>query len=161
MTEVEATLRFVTHSLGNCRCGQVNRFPHDPDGRVMFMPTWWASLVRYAAKVLSKHHHAVKEIDWDPFVVGAPLEYRRYYAKSRYQRHEAFYPGDSIVVRAVLPDDLDIDDFRELLVLAGRYRGVSPYGNDKQLGRYVVVDVRHRRRASAQKATRRLGAGGP
>jgi len=114
---------------------------HAPDGRVMFLPTWWQALMRYAAKVVNRHHAAVKDIDWDPVIDGEPREYKRFYAPSQYTVHEAFYPGDTIVVRAVIPSSLPADDFRELMRIAGCYRGISPYRKDNQYGTFEVVDV--------------------
>lgn len=144
MIEVEATLRFDQHSLGNCRHKKINRMLHAPDGRVMFLPTWWQSLMRYAAKVANKHYADAQEVDWDPIIEGTPREYKRFYAPSRYSTHEAFFPGDEIVVRAVVPSTLSIDDFSNLLRIAGRYRGISPYRKDKQYGTFEVVEVRLR-----------------
>jgi len=141
MKEVQATLQFDQHSLGDCRQKKISRMLHAPDGRVMLLPTWWQALMRYAAKVVNRHHSAVKDIDWDPVIEGTPREYRRYYAQGRYTVHEAFYPGDTIVVHAVIPATLPLEDFQELLRVAGRYRGISPYRKDKRYGTFEVVDV--------------------
>jgi len=146
MTEIEAKLRFNNYCLGDCRFGSISAFLHDPDGRVMFMPTWWASLMRYAAKVLNRHHRTVKEIDWAPVVHGTCREYRRYYKPRRFRLHEAFYPGDVIVVYAVLPDGLPISDFQELLSIAGQYKGISPFGADRNFGTFDVESVQPRKR---------------
>jgi len=146
MTEVEVTLRFNNHCLGDCRFGSISAFLRDPDGRVMLLATWWASLMRYAAKVANRHHKTVKDIDWDPVVQGESREYRRYYKARRFRLHEAFYPGDEIVVHAVLPDGLTLDDFRELLSIAGRYRGISPFGSDRKYGTFDVRAVTPKRR---------------
>ena len=146
MIEVKATLRFNSHSLGNCRFGKLSKFLHDPNGNVMFLATWWESLMRYAAKLLSRHQGAVKQIDWDPVVVGTPREYKRFYAQGRYTLHEAFYPGDTVVVHAVLPDEIDLSDFRELLDIVGRYKGISPYRQERKYGTFDVITVDRKQR---------------
>ena len=150
MTEIEARLRFNNYCLGDCQFGSISAFLKDPDGNVMFMPTWWAGLVRYAAAVLNRHHRAVKDIDWDPVVRGNFREYRRYYTKGRFRLHEAFYPGDEITVHAVLPDDLPIADFQEMISIGGQYRGISPFGSEKQFGTFTVQSVTPKKRKSAQ-----------
>jgi hypothetical protein len=147
MTEVEVVIRFNQHSLGDCRYQRVSRMLHAPDGRVMFPPAWWQALMRYAAQVLDKHQSAVKDIDWAPVVEGTPKEYRRYYASGRYTTHEAFFPGDQIVVQAVIPAEITTDDFKELLAVAGKYKGISPYRKDNQYGTFDVVTVTSKRAA--------------
>lgn len=141
MKEVKATLRFDQHSLGDCRQRKISRMLHAPDGRVMFLPTWWQALMRYAAKVVNRHHSAVKDIDWDPVIEGTPREYKRFYAEGRYTLHEAFLPGDTIVVRACVPSVLPLAEFHNLLRIAGRYRGISPYRKGKNYGTFDVIDV--------------------
>ena len=153
MIEVETTLRFNAHSLGNCRHKKVSTFLHDPDGRVMLLATWWEALMRYAAQLLNRHQSAVRHIDWDPVVEGTPKEFKRFYAQGRFTLHEAFYPGDCIVVRAVLPDEIDLDDFKELLTIAGRYKGMSPYRQEKKYGTFDVLSVEPRQRPRRQRAT--------
>ena len=144
MREVEAVLQFDQHCLGDCRQRKISRMLRDPKGRVMFLPTWWQALMRYAAKVVNRHHNAIKAIDWDPVVTGETKEFKRFYTQGRYTIHEAFLPGDTIGVRAVLPAELAIDDFKELLRVAGRYRGISPYRRGKQYGTFQVVEVKER-----------------
>lgn len=112
----------------------------------MYMPTWWAALMRYAAKILNRHQRLVEQIDWDPVIDGTPRSYRRYYEQSRYTLHEAYYPGDEIGVNAVLPPGLSISDFTQLLDVAGRYRGVSPYKPKDKWGTFEVTNVTRRRR---------------
>lgn len=146
MIEVTARLRFNNFSLGAVRCRNLNKMLRDPEGRVMYMPTWWAALMRYAAKVLNRHQQLVGQIDWDPIIDGTPRNYRRYYGPSRYTLHEAFYPGDEIGVNAVLPSGIIISDFTQLLDVAGRYRGISPYKPKDKWGTFEVANVTRRRR---------------
>jgi serine protease inhibitor len=121
----------------------------DPDGRVMFLPTWWKALMHYAAQVVNRHHTAIKTIDWAPVIEGTTREYKRYYAAKKFTLHEAFFPGDTITVYAVLPATLPIDDFKELLEVAGKYKGISPYRKD-QYGTFDVVDVTRRSRLTPE-----------
>lgn len=144
MIEVRIQLRFNQHSLGDRRTKQLNQMLRDPDGRVMFMPTWWKALMRYAAQVVNRHHDAVKDIDWAPVIEGTPREYKRFYAPQKFTLHEAFFPGDEIIVHAVLPTELPIDDFKELLEVAGKYRGISPYRKDQKYGTFDVIAVTRR-----------------
>jgi hypothetical protein len=140
MKEVKVTLQFDQHSLGDCRRKKISRMLRAPNGRVMFLPSWWQALMRYAAQVMNRHHAAVRDIDWDPIIEGTPREYKRFYAPSRYTVHEAFFPGDKIVVHAVVPASLPLEDFSELLRIAGRYKGISPYRKGPY-GTFDVVDI--------------------
>ncbi len=81
---------------------------------------------------------------------GIFREYRRYYTKSRFRLHEAFHPGDVITVHAVLPDELPIADFQEMLSIGGRYKGISPFGSDKQFGTFTVQGVKPKKREASQ-----------
>ena len=129
----------------------------DPEGRVMFLPTWWAGIIRYAAKVLNRHQAAVKRIRWDPVVDGVPKKWRRYFptppdkadARPRYALHEAFLPGDTIGVNCVLPDELTTDDLWQLMDVAGSYKGISSYKPDEGYGTFRVNEVRSRKRSTA------------
>ena len=153
MIEVAVTLQFNQYCLGNCRYKTVSRFLHDANDRVMFLPTWWAAVMRYAAQLLNKHQAAVKHIDWDPVIIGNPREYRRFYAQGRFTKHEAFYPGDIIEVHAVLPGEITLIDFRELLTIAGCYKGMSPYRPEDKYGTFEVLTVATRRRAVSAQIT--------
>lgn len=158
MQEVSIRLRFIRECLGSAKRRKsvkdqvVFRMPRDPRGRVMFLPTWWGSIMTYAAKVHNLGHASVRKIDWDPIVDGAPRQgWRRIITppsedpkgRARYAVHEAFHPGDVIGVKAVLPDGLGIDEFQELLTIAGTYKGVSPYQpSGENYGTFEVVSVK-------------------
>ena len=127
----------------------------DPEGSVLFLPTWWAGIIRYAAKVLSRHQSVVKKIRWDPVVDGVPKKWRRYFpvpehkpeARARYALHEAFLSGDTIGVNCVLPDGLSMDDLWQLMDVAGTYKGISSFKPDEGYGTFRVEEVRPRRRS--------------
>jgi len=154
MQEVTITLRFNRVCLGAAkkrRAGQVIFcFERDPSDRVMFMSSSWLSCLRYAAKLSNRHHAAVKKIDWCPVIVGEPRkDWRRTILtpndngmRSHYALHEAFRPGDTIVLSAVLPEEIPLEDFVYLLTLVGKYRGFSPFNNSQEkYGTFEVITV--------------------
>lgn len=157
MQEVSITLRFNRVCLGASkrkkRAGTVFCFDRDPSGRVMFMPSAWISCMRYAAKLANKHFSAVKKIDWCPVILGTPrTDWRRGIltshkpgsaVKTHYAIHEAFRPGDTITLSAVLPDDISVADFEALLIIVGKYRGFSPFNNTQEkYGTFEVMEVK-------------------
>lgn len=151
MIEVQVTLQFNNYSLGNRRGGRVWTMLKDANGKVMFMPSWWKAVMRHAARIFSRHHDAVTRIDWDPVIAGTPRPYKRFYKPQCFQRHEAFHPGDTVTVNAVLPDDLPLLDFTQLLDIAGCYCGISPYQtNNDKYGTFAVVNVQRRVRTTAE-----------
>lgn len=160
MQEVVVRLRFTQPCLGSVRKrrggGVIYAMLRDHHGRVLFMPTWWASITRYAAKVLSRHQRDAENITWDPCVSGEPRKWKRWLSvppgkRPAFALHEAFVKGDTIGVNCVLPASLTVDDLWRLLDIAGRYRGISPH-NPKRYGNFEVEEIRPRRRA-VKKAT--------
>jgi hypothetical protein len=156
MQEITVTVRFNRVCLGAAkrrRNGQiVFCFDRDPGQRVMFMPAAWLAGMRYAAKLANRHHSAVKKIDWCPVIMGEPrTDWRRNIvthnaetgaARTHYALHEAFRPGDTIVVSVVLPDEIPIADFNYLLSLVGKYRGFSPFNNNQEkYGTFEVISI--------------------
>jgi hypothetical protein len=146
MQEVQARLKFNNYCLGNRRDQRISRMLRDPSNKVMFLASWWKSIMVYSAKVLNRYHELAKKIDWDPVVEGRSKLYKRYYKPRTYTVHEAFFPGDVIAVNAVLPPGLTLEDFQRLLTVAGTYRGISPYGHDERYGTFEVISVNPRRR---------------
>ena len=151
MQEVKIRLRFTRECLGYAKKqlsnnrGVIYRMPRDRD-RVMFLPSWWKSRLRYAAKVLNRHHKEVGNIAWDTMIDGHLAEWKRVIPgngkRQRYALHEAFRPNTIIGVNAVLPDNLNIDDFTELLGIVGTYKGISPFqSEDEVYGTFEVVTV--------------------
>lgn len=116
----------------------------------MFLPAAWLAVMRYAAKLANRHHTAVKQIDWCPVIVGTPREdWRRTVVtqggatpKSHYVLHEAFRPGDDVIISAVLPDEISLSEFTHLLTLVGKYRGFSPFNNTQEkYGTFEVISI--------------------
>jgi hypothetical protein len=154
MQELAVTLRFNRVCLGAAkrrRHGQVVfAFERDPNGRVMFLPSAWASLLRYAAKLANRHQAEVKRIDFCPVIGGEPCnDWRRTVvtqggpqAKSHFVVHEAFRPGDTATISVVLPEEISAADFEHLLNLVGKYKGFSPFNNDSEkYGTFEVVSI--------------------
>lgn len=155
MVEVNITLRFNRVCLGAAKRKKFGQtvfcFDRDPSQRVMFMPAAWLACMRYAAKLANRHHSEVKKIDWCPVIIGQPCnDWRRTIvqasaqgvARSHYALHEAFRPGDRVIVSAVVPDEIPLADFTHLLTLVGKYRGFSPFNNTQEkYGTFEVVSV--------------------
>jgi len=152
--EVVIQLRFNRVCLGAAKRkkhGQtVFGFDRDPSNRVMFMPAAWLSVMRYAAKLANKHHSAVQKIDWCPVVEGRPRnDWRRTIVsqhsgetRAHYAVHEAFQPGDTIMLSAVVPDEISLADFERLLDLVGKYKGFSPFNNTTEhYGTFEVISI--------------------
>jgi hypothetical protein len=148
MQEIHFKIRFNQPCLGNVRAKNMNKMLRDPDGRVMFLPTWWQSIITYAAQLLNVPSDLAKKIDWDPVVDGATQIHRRFYEPGKCTLHEAFLPGDVVGINCVIPDGMSINVFRELVDAAGRYRGVCPYKPEKKQGTFDVVDVQPHIRAA-------------
>lgn len=154
MREVVVKLRFNRVCLGAAkrkRRGQVYfGFDRDPAGRVMFMPSAWLSVMRYAAKLSNKHHSVVQKIDWCPVIEGTPRnDWRRTIVsqhngdtRAHYAVHEAFQPGDTIMLSCVLPDEIPLDDFERLLEIVGKYKGFSPFNNaTEHYGTFEIISI--------------------
>jgi hypothetical protein len=156
MDEVVLRLRFTQASLGAARRKEgsdiVFAMLRNPDGQVMFLPTWWRSISRFAATVLNVPTELVARVEWDPAVDGITGRWRRYFpqengeptVRRRYALHEAFLKGEMIGVNCVLPQGLMVDQFWRLMDTAGRYKGISPY-KPGQYGTFQVVEVQQRR----------------
>ena len=154
MQEITITVRFNRVCLGAAKKRRHSQvvfcFDRDPSQRVMFLPSAWLACMRYAAKIANRHHAEVKKIDWCPIVMGEPRnDWRRTiivqqgeHARSHYALHEAFRPGDVVVLTAVLPDEMPLSDFAHLLTLVGKYRGFSPFNNSQEkYGTFEVISV--------------------
>ena len=154
MQEVFITLRFNRACLGAAKKRwhgkTIFAFDKDAAGCVMFMPAAWASAMRYAAKLANRHQHDVQKIDWCPLVTGTPCaDWRRTIvsdqgpdARTHYALHEAFPPGHSVSLYAVLPDEITIEEFERLLTIVGKYRGFSPFNNkSEKYGTFEVISI--------------------
>jgi hypothetical protein len=143
MYEVEIRLRFTTPCLGHVRHDDYDRFLYDATGAVTFMSSWWLESLRYGAQGLGRHQHAISDILFDSKIAGDVKKFKRYYSTDKYKEHEAFLTGTDIVVTAMVPDGVPINDLNTILTIAGKYRGISPYGWRTGYGRFDVINVRH------------------
>jgi len=142
MREVRVSLRFITPCLGNKRSvDQPDKMLRDAAGSVVFISTWWSIILTYGARALSKHQAQIRTVSWDQKVKGVTSVYRRYYTETDYTEHEAFDTGSVIQVNALLPESIPLEDFEEILRIAGTYKGISPYGHDKGFGRFELISA--------------------
>lgn len=152
MRELTVRILFTKHCLGAAKKAASDRFvfQRSPSTAIVFMASWHASNMRFAAQILGRHQVEVKSIMWDieiDAVVQADPWFRRYYVKGPRQRfaiHEAFFPGQIIGINCVVPASISDDDFWELMRIAGQYRGLSP-ARPLEFGHFTVVSLRPRR----------------
>lgn len=154
MRELTVRIKFTRPSLGNVPIRDSSgRFamPRSPSGQVTFLATWHSANMRYAAQVLGRHQDTVGKIRWDIAVDSTtPRDrwYQRYYPttskKRRYALHEAFLIGHIVGINCVVPGVISHDDFWQLMSLAGRYRGLSPF-RPAEYGLFTVESIRPRR----------------
>jgi hypothetical protein len=155
MQEVTIRLRFNRECLGSApRLSRNNnliyKMHRDAQRRVMFLPSWWSTRFRFASRVLNRYDQLVSKIAWDSVIDGNVRTWRRTVVlakddpkkRERYALHEAFRPGATIGVNAVIPDGLTVDAFTELLVTVGTYKGISPFQDDEDIyGTFEVLSV--------------------
>lgn len=152
MKEVAIRLTFACPSLGavrrmTSRQNVIYSFLRDAaSGRVLFLHTWWSTRMQFAAKVQQRCHALVNKIQWGAFVDGPVGQWRRSLPprgsqkRKRYALHEAFLPGTTIALTAVLPDELTIQDFITLLTHVGAYKGISQFTEEEAIWGNFTVD---------------------
>lgn len=158
MQEVTIRLQFNRECLGHIKKRHGRQvlweMPRDGNDHIMFLPSWWKGSLRYAAKVLGKHHREAAKVAWDPIIDGRVSRWKRIIQaededeapanrrRAGFAMHEAFKPGDVIGVNAVLPHGLSLDDFSELLQVVGTYKGISPFlSATESYGTFEVTSV--------------------
>jgi len=126
-------------------------FARTPDAHVMFPASWHASNMVLAAKLLGRHQGSVRKILWDPEVdcVTRPDRwFKRYYTgrdnKRRFAVHEAFFPGQVVGLNCAVPSEVSDDDLVQLMNIAGRYKGLSPW-DPGEYGQFQVESIALRR----------------
>jgi len=147
--EAYVRIMFNAPCLGNERFPdpEPNKMLRNADGNIVFLQVWWRTVIGQAAKAYNKHQRVVSKVRFSPEVDGTVKLHKRYYFRNdkgarvkRYKLHEAFESGDVIGVKALVPDAIPLDDFREILELGGAYYGISPFGWSKGYGRFKVVE---------------------
>lgn len=161
MQEVTIRLRFTTACLGHVNKNDgrnLYEMARDHSNRVMFFASRWQQELAFAAKLASFADRLVNDIRWSLHIDGSVSRWRRYLTDTRTQRrgrrpyamHEAFVPGAVIGVTAVLPDGLELLQFRTLLELVGTYKGISPFRHSTETyGLFDVVSVLPAKRAGS------------
>jgi len=143
-------LEFSEPCLGNERFPDPlpNKMLRSGDGDVVFLQAWWRTLIMNAADSFGKHQTKCRDIRWSPEVKGAVTIVRRYYSVrtrkgvlKRYKEHESFDRGSIIEVQALVPDDIPVSDFEEMLNLAGKFFGISPFGWKDGYGKFRLLKV--------------------
>lgn len=152
MYEVYLRLQFDSACLGSCRNeveGGPDRMLRSADGNVIFSQTWWRTIVVQGAKCVGRHQDRVKSVLWTPSVDGTTKLFRRYYhlrnekgvPQKLFKDHEAFLAGDIIGIKALVPDDIPMEDIRAIMAVAGEYFGISPFGWKMGYGKFKVVEA--------------------
>jgi len=155
--EVCIKLCFNEPCLGNVRQEdpKPNLMERNPEGNVIFSSIWLRSITERAAKVYNRHQRRILDVMWNAEVDGTPKIHRRYYnvwddekKNKRFKSHEAFLRGDVIGLRALIPDDIPMREFEDIMSMAGEYFGISPFGWRKGYGKFKVtlVERMHDRR---------------
>ena len=152
MYEVYLRLRFDSPCLGSSRSeveGGPDRMLRGSDGNVVFSQVWWRTIVCQGAKSVGRHQDRVRAILWTSAVDGTTKIFRRYYhlrsesgeTQKLLKDHEAFLIGDVIGVKALIPDDVPMEEFRDIMSVAGEYFGISPFGWKMGYGKFKVVEI--------------------
>lgn len=145
--EVAATIEFTYPCLGSVRerrgKGTWFRFLRNAKQQILFLPTHWDALLRYAALTTNSCQDMVARVTWDPVIYGTPSlrAFRRKTAAGpqAFVFHEQFEPQSSLRVFAKLPEEMTLNEFRNLLAAIGSDRGFSPY-HDKR-AKYGTFEI--------------------
>lgn len=152
MYEVYLRLQFDSACLGSTRNeveGGPDKMLRSTDGNVVFSQTWWRTIITQGAKSFGRHQDRVKSVLWASAVDGTTRLFRRYYhlrnnqgePQKCFKDHEAFLAGDVIGVKALVPDDVPIEDIKDIMSVAGEYFGISPFGWKMGYGKFKVIEV--------------------
>jgi len=161
MYEVCLRLRFDSACLGSMRDEadeHVARMQRGPDGNVIFAQTWWRTIIGQGARSYGKHQERVRSVLWTSTVDGTTKMFRRYYylrdangdRQQCFRDHESFLAGEVIGVKALVPDDVPLEDLRDIMSIAGEYFGISPFGWKKGYGKFKVLEITRTRAKEQQ-----------
>jgi len=139
MIQTTVNIKFLTPCLGNVRKPDYDRFERSGTGAVTFLQSWWRETLSYGARALGKFQDSVLQTRIHPHIVGEVRRYKRYYNANQFTEHEAFLTDDVVSINAIIPDGMTEEDFKQILKLAGNYKGISPYGWREGYGRFTVV----------------------
>lgn len=131
-----------------CLAGEKNKngkwtFEKAANGRIFFYESKLFNSVLQAARILGRHQHLISRIRWNGEAIEtSPIgSHQRYTHGRSYAQHEAVPRGGTIVLEATIPQEIGLEDFRELLSLAGKFFGLSPFGTKQGFGKYAVLLV--------------------
>lgn len=145
MAEVTAVIQFTRPCLGNVRRPDFDRMQRDQDDVVIFMATWWRSAFLKAAKAINRYYDHVDKIHPALQVYGKVSRIKRRYGKdaNQFKAHEGFDTGTIVEASFLIPANMSIDEFIELMRATGLYIGVSPYGwKTGAYGHFKLLEVR-------------------
>jgi hypothetical protein len=112
------------------------------NGKVIFLQSLWWKALKFSAQAIGRWHKEIEDIRFDNIIEGETTIHKRYYNATSFKEHEAFLAGAEVEVKVLLPNGISPDDFKEILEVAGKYVGISPYeGRGNEFGRFTVVDV--------------------
>jgi hypothetical protein len=142
--EVTARISFTRPCLGNVRRSDYDRMPRDGDGTVIFMVTWWRAAFARAAKNINRYYSLVDKIHPALQVRGEVTRYKRWYnGGKKHTIHECFDVGSTVEASFLIPTEMRLEEFIELLEATGLYIGISPYGwKTGMYGHFRVLEVR-------------------
>lgn len=142
--EVTARICFSRPCLGNVRRPDYDRMPRDSEGDVIFMVTWWRAAFAKAAKAINRFYSLVDKIHPALQVYGEVTKFKRWYnGGKKFTVHECFDVGCTAEVSFLIPNEMTVSEFVELLEATGLYIGISPYGWRTGLyGHFKVLEVR-------------------
>jgi hypothetical protein len=153
MRELSVRIRFTTPCLG-----KEKRHYRDPvsgktrykfiftrapaSSKVVFLPTWWRSIILKAAELSASGHVAAGKIRFGCELDGQPQRelYRRYYSDTQFSAHEVFAAGAVVGATCVVPHEISDEEFERLLSCAGKYFGISP-ARPNEFGYFEVVNI--------------------
>lgn len=145
--EVFVRLEFTTPCLGNERNDdpEPNRMLRSGSGGLIFLQSWWHGCTAAAAERFSMHQKRIRSVKWSSEVDGTTRLIDRFYHRKdgskHVKKHEGFDTKDTMSIRALVPDDIPLEDFKTILRIAGEFFGISPYGWKKGYGRFNVLEV--------------------
>jgi len=145
--EVHVKLEFATPCLGNERNDdpEPNRMIRSGSGGIIFLQSWWHGCTAAAAERFSMHQQRIRAVKWSAEVEGESTLIDRFYYKGagtkHIKKHEGFAACATVGVRALVPDDVPLEDFKSILSIAGEFFGISPFGWKKGYGRFKVLEV--------------------
>lgn len=142
--EVTARICFTLPCLGNVRRPDYDRMPRDSAGEVIFMVTWWRAALAKAAKAINRFYSLVDKIHPALQVRGTVGRHKRWYnGGKKFTEHECFDIGCVAEASFLIPNEMKLEEFAELLEAAGAYIGVSPYGwRTGRYGHFRLLEVR-------------------